>query len=80
VWLTGQGILRDIANPDVGQCSDMRYNRQRRSAIVGGRAHIARPVNATVIPLDRAPQGYADLDHGMAKKFVLDRHGLIPAG
>jgi glutathione-independent formaldehyde dehydrogenase len=36
-------------------------------------------VNAKVIPLEQAPQGYAEFDKGMATKFVLDPHGLIPA-
>ncbi len=62
-----------------GQCPVMRYNRQLMSAILSGRVSIARNVNATVIPLDEAPQGYADFDHGMAKKFVLNPHGMIPA-
>jgi glutathione-independent formaldehyde dehydrogenase len=30
-----------------------------------------------VISLDDAPQGYRDFDHGAAKKFVFDPHGLI---
>ena len=63
-----------------GQCPVMRYHRQLMSAILSGRVPIARNVNATVIPLDQAPQGYADFDHGMAKKFVLDPHGLVQAG
>ena len=62
-----------------GQCPVMRYNRQLMSAILSGRTSIARNVNATVIPLNKAPKGYTDFDHGMAKKFVLDPHGLIPA-
>jgi len=57
----------------------MRYNRQLMSAILGGRVSIARNVNATVIPLEQAPQGYADFDHGMARKFVLDPNGMVPA-
>jgi glutathione-independent formaldehyde dehydrogenase len=57
----------------------MLYHRQLMSAILSGRVSIARNVNATVIPLDQAPQGYADFDHGMAKKFVLDPHGTIRA-
>ena len=61
-----------------GQCPVMRYHRQLMSAILSGRVPIARNVNATVIPLEEAPQGYADFDHGMAKKFVLNPHGLIP--
>jgi len=36
-------------------------------------------VNATVISLDRAPEGYRDFDRGAARKFVIDPHGLIPA-
>jgi glutathione-independent formaldehyde dehydrogenase len=32
-------------------------------------------VNATVIPLEEAPQGYKDFDKGAAKKYVLDPHG-----
>ncbi|EQD70361.1 glutathione-independent formaldehyde dehydrogenase, partial [mine drainage metagenome] len=49
-------------------------------AILHDRAHIAKAVNATVIPLDQAPDGYADFDKGVAKKFVLDPNGMIPAG
>jgi glutathione-independent formaldehyde dehydrogenase len=38
---------------------------------------IAKIVNATVISLGKAPQGYKDFDAGAAKKFVLDPHGLV---
>ena len=38
---------------------------------------IAKAVNATVISLDDAPQGYADFDQGAAKKYVIDPHGLV---
>jgi glutathione-independent formaldehyde dehydrogenase len=38
---------------------------------------IAKPVNATVIPLDEAPAGYKDFDKGASKKLVLNPHGLI---
>jgi glutathione-independent formaldehyde dehydrogenase len=41
--------------------------------------HIARAVNATVIRLNKAPQGYKDFDKGAARKFVLDPHGLLAA-
>ena len=41
------------------------------------RLPIASIVNATVISLDEAPQGYRDFDSGVAKKFVLDPHGLL---
>ena len=60
-----------------GQCPVMRYHRGLMSAILADRAHIAKAVNATVISLDDAPQGYSDFDSGVAKKFVLDPHGLI---
>jgi glutathione-independent formaldehyde dehydrogenase len=62
-----------------GQCPVMRYNRGLMKAILAGRTCIARNVNAAVIPLEQAPQGYADFDRGMARKFVLDPHGLVPA-
>jgi glutathione-independent formaldehyde dehydrogenase len=60
-----------------GQCPVMRYNRQLMMAILHDRTQIAKNVNATVIPLDQAPQGYADFDKGAARKYVLDPHGLI---
>jgi glutathione-independent formaldehyde dehydrogenase len=34
-------------------------------------------VNATVIRLEDAPQGYRDFDKGAAKKFVIDPNGLL---
>jgi glutathione-independent formaldehyde dehydrogenase len=58
-----------------GQCPVMKYNRGLMMAILHDRAQIARAVNATVISLDEAPQGYKDFDKGTAKKFVLDPHG-----
>jgi glutathione-independent formaldehyde dehydrogenase len=58
-----------------GQCPVMKYNRDLMMAILHDRAQIARAVNATVISLDQAPQGYKDFDKGTAKKFVLDPHG-----
>ncbi|GAA1651028.1 formaldehyde dehydrogenase, glutathione-independent [Kribbella alba] len=60
-----------------GQCPVMRYNRQLMQAILHDRTQIAKNVNATVIPLDQAPQGYADFDKGAARKYVLDPHGMI---
>ena len=48
-------------------------------AILHDKVSIAKNVNATPIPLEDAPQGYADFDSGVAKKFVLDPHGLITA-
>ncbi len=46
-------------------------------SILSGRAQIAKAVNATVISLDQAPKGYSDFDSGVAKKFVIDPHGMI---
>src|ERR671914_629949 len=62
-----------------GQCPVMRYHRGLMQMILHDRAHIAKAVNATVITLDEAPKGYDDFDHGAAKKFVLNPHGLINA-
>ena len=62
-----------------GQCPVMKYHRNLMQMILNDRAHIAKAVNATVITLDEAPKGYEDFDSGVAKKFVLDPHGLIAA-
>ncbi len=62
-----------------GQCPVMRYNRQLMMAILHDRVQIGKAVNATPIPLDQAPQGYADFDSGAAKKYVLDPHGMVAA-
>jgi glutathione-independent formaldehyde dehydrogenase len=62
-----------------GQCPVMRYHRGLMQMILHDRAQIAKAVNATVISLDEAPQGYKDFDSGVAKKFVLNPHGLIAA-
>jgi len=58
-----------------GQAPVMRYHRGLMDAILNDKAKIADAVNATVITLDEAPQGYADFDKGAARKFVLDPHG-----
>jgi glutathione-independent formaldehyde dehydrogenase len=60
-----------------GQTPVLKYNRALMQAILHGRLPIAKIVNATVISLDEAPQGYRDFDSGVAKKFVLDPHGLL---
>jgi len=57
-----------------GQCPVMRYHRGLMNAILADKVHIGDAVNATVIGLDDAPQGYADFDSGAARKFVLDPH------
>ena len=58
-----------------GQCPVLKYNRELMMAILNDKAQIARAVNATVIDLEDAPQGYKDFDSGVSKKFVLDPHG-----
>ena len=61
-----------------GQRPVLRYNRQLMQAILYDRLPIAKIVNATVVTLDEAPQGYQDFDKGAAKKYVLDPHGALP--
>ncbi len=60
-----------------GQCPVMKYHRGLMQAILNDRVQIAKAVNATVITLDEAPKGYQDFDSGVAKKFVLNPHGMI---
>ncbi len=60
-----------------GQTPVLKYNRSLMQAILYDRLPIAKIVNATVISLDDAPQGYKDFDSGVAKKFVLDPHGIL---
>lgn len=62
-----------------GQCPVMKYNHALMMAILHDRAHIAKAVNATVLPLEDATDGYRDFDQGVAKKFVLDPNGLLSA-
>jgi glutathione-independent formaldehyde dehydrogenase len=64
-------------NFTTGQCPVLRYNRALMMAILHDKVQIAKAVNATVITLDEAPQGYKDFDKGAAKKFVLDPHGTV---
>jgi glutathione-independent formaldehyde dehydrogenase len=61
-----------------GQCPVMRYHRGLMQMILNDRAHIANAVNATVITLDEAPEGYRDFDAGAAKKYVLDPNDMMP--
>jgi glutathione-independent formaldehyde dehydrogenase len=60
-----------------GQCPVLRYNRELMMAILYERTSPAKAVNVTVLPLERAPEGYQDFDKGAAKKYVLDPHGLV---
>jgi glutathione-independent formaldehyde dehydrogenase len=60
-----------------GQCPVMRYNRRLAQMILHDRVEIAKAVNATVIPLEAAPQGYAEFDAGAATKYILDPNGYL---
>ena len=60
-----------------GQTPVMKYNHGLMKAILADRVQIAKAVNATVIPLDEAPAGYADFDSGAAKKYIIDPHGMV---
>ncbi len=62
-----------------GQTPVLQYNRQLMQAILHDRLPIAEIVNATVISLEDAVQGYESFDQGVAKKFVLDPHGMLAA-
>jgi len=60
-----------------GQTPVLKYNRQLMMAILHNRIQIAKAVNVVVITLDDAPRGYADFDEGVAKKFLIDPHGVL---
>ncbi|MGA8026304.1 MAG: formaldehyde dehydrogenase, glutathione-independent [Bryobacteraceae bacterium] len=60
-----------------GQTPVLRYNRQLMQAILHDRLPIAKIVNAAIISLNEAPEGYENFDKGAAKKFVLDPHGTL---
>jgi glutathione-independent formaldehyde dehydrogenase len=62
-----------------GQCPVMKYHRELMMTILHDKVQIGKAVNATVIRLDDAPQGYKEFDQGAAKKYVLDPHGLLGA-
>ena len=62
-----------------GQCPVMKYHHGLMMAILHDKVKIADAVNATVISLDEAPQGYMDFDKGAARKYVLDPHGAVAA-
>jgi glutathione-independent formaldehyde dehydrogenase len=58
-----------------GQTPVVKYNRQLMQAILHDRLNIAEIVNAKIISLEDAKEGYETFDHGAAAKFVLDPHG-----
>jgi glutathione-independent formaldehyde dehydrogenase len=57
----------------------MKYNRALMECILHDKIQIAKAVNATVISLDEAPQGYKDFDKGAAKKYIIDPHKSVKA-
>ncbi|UOR01112.1 formaldehyde dehydrogenase, glutathione-independent [Leucobacter allii] len=59
-----------------GQCPVMKYHRRLMEAILHDRVRIADAVHATAISLEDAPKGYAEFDAGVARKFVIDPHGV----
>lgn len=60
-----------------GQCPVKQYNRKLMNMILSDKADIGKAVNATVITLDEAPEGYASFDQGVARKYVIDPHGMV---
>ncbi|NPD30244.1 formaldehyde dehydrogenase, glutathione-independent, partial [Corallococcus exiguus] len=60
-----------------GQTPVLKYNRQLMQAILHDRLPIADIVNARIISLEDAAQGYESFDQGAATKFVLDPHGEL---
>jgi glutathione-independent formaldehyde dehydrogenase len=68
----------EIGLPDVDdRLPQIDLSGQLMQAILYDRLPIAEIVNATVIPLADAAKGYSDFDSGVARKFVLDPHGLL---
>jgi glutathione-independent formaldehyde dehydrogenase len=60
-----------------GQTPVMRYHYQLMQAILQDKIHIAQAVNATIVPLEQAPQAYQAFNKGIPEKFILDPHGLL---
>ena len=60
-----------------GQTPVMKYHRALMNAILFDKVRPAKAVGVEVITLDDAPKGYADFDHGAAKKFVIDPHKMV---
>jgi len=62
--LNGQeGVLADPVRTGLGEVSHLQHRTVSR--------HIADAVNATVISLDEAPQGYSDFDRGWLRSSFL---------
>lgn len=61
-----------------GQCPTMKYHKDLMNAILFDKIDVSAAVNVEMISLDAAPKGYAAFDEGVAKKFVIDPHGMTP--
>ena len=72
---SGSGSAGPSRNRPDRPCPVMKYNRQLMMAILHDKVQIAKNVNATVIPLDQAPQGYQDFDKGQEVHPRPARHG-----
>ncbi len=60
-----------------GQCPVMKYHRGLMMAILHDKVQIAKAVNATTVSLAGAPEAYQEFDSGVAKKYVIDPHGMV---
>ncbi len=60
-----------------GQCPVMKYHRGLMMAILHDKVQIAQAVNATTVSLTDAPAAYQEFDSGVAKKYVIDPHGMV---
>ncbi|MBO0897305.1 MULTISPECIES: formaldehyde dehydrogenase, glutathione-independent [Arthrobacter] len=74
----GTGWAKSLAFT-TGQCPVMKYNRELMMAILHDKVQIAKAVNATPISLDQAPESYREFDSGVARKYVIDPHGMVGA-
>jgi glutathione-independent formaldehyde dehydrogenase len=60
-----------------GQCPVKQHNRKLMEAILHDRIHPGKAVNVSIISLDEAPHAYEEFDQGVARKFVIDPHGMV---
>ena len=60
-----------------GQCPVLRYNHKLMMAILFEKVQIAKAVNATVLALEDAADGYRAFDQGAAHKYVIDPNGYL---
>ncbi len=61
----------------MGQTPVMRYNYALMQMIIEKRTHLAEAVGVAVVPLDAAPEAYAQFDTGESHKYLIDPHGLF---